>query len=359
MQLSYRAQRRINEIFWTVCYFVLTVNLYSMVRFWEAEGYPQSELIADVITATLGGIVGGILLGLFHLYFFKNTVRRRSFGSLILTKSLADLVIIFVVFISVTTLSGVLFFERTWAESFDYNLNYMTTLPFWGLVIYLLVVSALFNFLRQVSKKFGRGVMLGLLLGRYHQPREDERIVMFLDLKSSTTHAEKLGHIRYSRLIQDCFYDLNSLLMPYEAQVYKYVGDEAILSWAPASGLRQGNCLHIFFAYHHLLEERRDWYEKEYGLVPEFKAGLNIGRITVAEVGEDRREIEYHGDVLNTAARIQGQCNDYGKRLLISENLLAELGPLSGLTMEEIGDLELKGKQQRVKIFSVEPTEAA
>jgi adenylate cyclase len=230
----------------------------------------------------------------------------------------------------------------------------MTTLPFLAMVIYLLMVSALFNFLRQVSKKFGRGVMLGLMLGRFHNPREDERIVMFLDLKSSTTHAEKLGHIRYSRLIQDCFYDLNHLLVNYEAQIYKYVGDEAILSWEITAGLRNNNCLHIFYAYHRLLQERSDYYQSEYGLVPEFKAGLNLGRITVAEVGEDRREIEYHGDVLNTAARIQGKCNFYGKRLLISEELEAVLEADESLIATEIGSIELKGKEQQVGVFSVD-----
>ena len=334
MQMSYKNRQRLNDILIAAFFFMIAVNTYSMIRFWEVEDYEMSELISDVITATIGGFIGGVLLALIHQMIQKNRLRRHPFGLLILAESILDLAVIILVFIPVTTFSGVMFSSRTWTESLDYNLEYMTTLPFLSLVIYLLLVAALYNFLQEVSKKFGSGVMLGLLLGRYHQPREEDRVIMFLDLKSSTTHAERLGHIRYSRLIQDCFFDLNMVLIAYEAHIYKYVGDEAIISWSVESGVRRANCLQIFFGFHKRLEERKEWYESEYGVMPEFKAGLNVGRITVAEVGEDRREIEYHGDVLNTAARIQGQCNSYGKKMLISEDLSELLKDSEGFDFE-------------------------
>ena len=352
--MSYKNRRRLYRLVWAALFFIVAVNTYSMIRFWESNDYPTSELFADLVTATVGGGIGGVLLALVHILGQRNRFRRYPFGILILMETIIDLIIIILVFIPTTTASGVWFFDRTWAESLDYNLDYMATLPFLSLVIYLLLVAALYNFLHEVSKKFGSGVMLGLLLGRYHQPREESRIVMFLDLKSSTTHAEKLGHIRYSRLIQDCFFDLNTVLIAYEAYIYKYVGDEAILSWSVDAGVREANCLQIFFGFHNRLEERREWYLSEYGFMPVFKAGLNVGRITIAEVGEDRREIEYHGDVLNTAARIQGQCNEYGKKILISKDLADLLVDSDDFDFIEIGDLELKGKNQKVQIFSVE-----
>ncbi|RMG68335.1 MAG: adenylate/guanylate cyclase domain-containing protein [Bacteroidetes bacterium] len=354
MPLTYRQRRRLEDTLWSVLFFIIGVNLYSMIRFWEAEGYPASELLADAITATIGGLLGGLLLPQIHAQIWGRTGHRRPFGLLILWATLTDLLLIVSIFVPVTTASGVWFFERSWADSLAYNLDYMTTLPFLGLVIYLLMLSALYNFVWQVSKKFGRGVLRGMLLGRYHQPRETERIVMFLDLKGSTTIAEQLGHIRYSRLIQDCFFDLNLMLLPYEAQIYKYVGDEAILSWSLAAGTRRANCLAIYYGFHQRLERRRAWYEAEYGLLPTFKAGLNAGPITVAEVGDDRREIEFHGDVLNTAARIQGQCNALGKSLLLSRHLWGLLGEAEGFALEPIGTIELKGKTQKVPIFACE-----
>jgi len=325
-----------------------------MVRFWEARNYPNSELIADILTATAGGIVGAILLTLVHRYTFLKRERRWSFGWIIIIEVCISISIIIVVFIPLTTASGVMFFERAWAESLAYNLDYMKSLPFVGLVIYLLLITVLYSFLKQVRRKFGQGIMLGMLLGRYHQPREDNRIIMFLDLKSSTSLAEKLGHIRYSKLIQDCFFDLNFVLLPFEANIYKYVGDEVIISWSINRGIRNGHCLGIFFGFHDQLEKRREWYESQYGVLPEFKAGLNVGLITVAEVGEDRREIEYHGDVLNTASRIEKQCRTFKKDILISQDLAELCIDTPGFLLEEIANMELTGKNEKVRIFSVE-----
>lgn len=353
MNLSPTLFSKLRDTGWTMAFFVIGVNVYSMIRFWELN-LPWNNFVWDTVTATLGGALGGLLLGVLHGFTDNRTLKRRPFGMVILWKTLVDLFVIIVVFIPVTSLTGWIFTDMSFQESLDYNVAYMRSLPFLGLLIYLLMISVLFNFLRQVSKKFGSGVMLGLLLGRYHNPREDERIFMFLDLKASTTHAEKLGHVRFSRLLQDCFYDLNMVLLPYEAHIYKYVGDEAILTWDIQSGMRAGNCLRMYFAFHRLLQDKREVYLQEYGLVPMFKAGVHVGRVTIAEVGESRREIEYHGDVVNTAARIQQQCNVYGKRILLSHGLQELLNKTTGLAFDPIGEIELKGKQEWVKVFSVE-----
>lgn len=66
-------------------------------------------------------------------------------------------------------------------------------------------------------------------------------------------------------------------------------------------------------------------YTNKYGLNPEFKAGVNSGSVTVAEVGEMKREIVYHSDAINTALKIQDVCQDYDKDLLISEVMKKKL----------------------------------
>ena len=53
---------------------------------------------------------------------------------------------------------------------------------------------------------------------------EEKRIFMFLDLRSSTFIAEKLGHKLYSEFIQDCFLDLE-VVRRHKAEIYQYVGD--------------------------------------------------------------------------------------------------------------------------------------
>ena len=65
------------------------------------------------------------------------------------------------------------------------------------------------------------------------------------------------------------------------------------------------------------LAQSGEYYKKKYNVMPEFKAGANCGSVTVCEIGEIKKDIAYHGDVLNTASRIQGLCNTYDKSVLI------------------------------------------
>ena len=66
----------------------------------------------------------------------------------------------------------------------------------------------------------------------------------------------------------------------------------------------------MFFCY-----ESRQFENKpgntmnNFGLLPEFKAGFHLGKVTTGEIGVIKKEIIFTGDVLNTTARIQGLCN--------------------------------------------------
>ena len=124
---------------------------------------------------------------------------------------------------------------------------------------------------------------------------------MFLDLRSSTTIAEQLGHVRFSSLLQECFFDMTNAIVNGRADVYQYVGDEVVLSWPKERGLENSRCVRCYFEIRNALSARRDHYLSEYGIEPVFKAGLHLGWVTVSEVGIVKREICYHGDVLNTA----------------------------------------------------------
>ena len=106
------------------------------------------------------------------------------------------------------------------------------------MLIYNIAIELLITFINQVNKKYGPGVLLPILLGKYRSPKEEERVFLFMDLKSSTLIAETLGHLKYSAFIRDSFMDINSILSKYNAQVYQYVGDEIVITW-PIAGRRR------------------------------------------------------------------------------------------------------------------------
>jgi adenylate cyclase len=105
------------------------------------------------------------------------------------------------------------------------------------------------------------------------------------------------------------------------------------------------------------LYAKSNFYTKKYGFSPQFKAGVNIGLATIAEVGEIKRELHFHGDVLNTASRLQSECNNYNKKVLISEDLRGRFSNYPDLNFELIGDIFLKGKEKKLNIYSVEENE--
>ena len=98
-------------------------------------------------------------------------------------------------------------------------------------ILYWAAACLMGIFILQVSDKFGQGILLNFLLGRYHKPKEESRIFMFMDLKSSTTIAEKLGNLKFGSFLKDYYSDITDAIRYSKAEVYQYVGDEIVLSW--------------------------------------------------------------------------------------------------------------------------------
>ncbi|MGB3801361.1 MAG: adenylate/guanylate cyclase domain-containing protein [Lewinella sp.] len=220
-------------------------------------------------------------------------------------------------------------------------------------LLYFVLVSLLITLFQRMHQKVGPGILGNMLVGKYHRPREEERIFLFIDLRDSTPIAERLGHLSFSQLIQDCFADVTDAVLHHQAEIYQYVGDEVILCWKTKPGLKQNNCIAAFFEFDRILARRSRYYQTTYGLHPQFKAAAHIGRTTVAEVGVVKRELAYHGDVLNTTARIQSKCNELGEQLLISPDLASRLDLEADYLLHEYPPVELVGKRYSLPVTGV------
>jgi adenylate cyclase len=155
-------------------------------------------------------------------------------------------------------------------------------------------------------------------------------------------------------MIQDCYAELTTPLIHYNAQVYQYVGDEVVVSWRMNRFFNASYCHEFFYAFQERLEAKRSYFFQHYGVCPQFKAGAHCGTVTVAEVGEIKTEIAYHGDVLNTASRIQNLCNQFEKQLLISESLFECLRDKEHALGSFVAEAELRGKEKITKIYTIE-----
>jgi adenylate cyclase len=306
-------------------------------------GSVQWEVWESILTAFIMGPILGFVSGCAQIRTEEYGYKKVSIQKLILLRFLyAILFLIFIILLGYVNYGmnrNIGLFEFTFEPG--------------SFAIYFYVVSVdVFMFiLRQVNLFLGYNNLSRLLRGKFYTPHEEERIFMFLDLQSSTMHAEKLGHIKYSKMIQDCFNDLG-VVVENESEIYQYVGDEVILTWKLHDGLKNQNCIHAFYNFKKELFKKKSYYLEKYNCVPFFKAGINEGIVTVTEVGKYKKEIAYHGDTINTAARIQGKCNTLSQEVLISKNLKDKLN-VTKLNFSKHDNVVLKGKEKKVVIYSV------
>ena len=224
---------------------------------------------------------------------------------------------------------------------------------FYSLLVYTLIMYTLLVFYMQVNRMLGEGVLIKFLWGRYYKPVEEERIFMFLDMKSSTTVAERLGLQKYYALLDQFYHEISIPVLRNKAEIYQYVGDEVVFTWKTKVGIKNAHCIEIFFDIMERLEQRQDKYRDKYGLVPKFKAGVHFGEVITAKIGDLKRVIVYNGDVLNTASRIQSVCNEYGEKLLVSKEVLSLLDLPDYIKVRSLGLVDLRGKLQSVEIFAI------
>jgi adenylate cyclase len=336
---------RLYSILFSVLYWMVTGFYLIIVRFVGLGEFAPPDLNYGDL-ALYAGVVGssiGLLFGLFPLNNLLRLRKRRSFLSVVLL-STTCYVLFFVSVIFASSLTG---------NSFQFALQYVFSPDGLIVLFHLSMASLLYHFILQINKKFGPGVLLEYSLGKYFAPKEEQRAFMFLDLRSSTRLAETLEHVSYSRFIQDCYAELTLPLINHKAQVYQYVGDEVVVSWKMDRFFSASYCYEFFYAFQEKLKAKREYFQFHYGVCPEFKAGVHCGQVTVAEVGEIKTEIAYHGDVLNTASRIQNLCNQFEKQLLISESIMERLSEKDRALATFVAEVELRGKGTTTKVYTV------
>ena len=339
--------------FWIFAYVFLAFLAHLVLLTADPLIQAQINIKGSIIIALLFGFSYGLVSGSVNWFFSRKFFYKKPLWLIIIGRSFIAFMI-FVILISMLRhllypYLHSIYFSGVDIVSGDKSWETLFQLFF----VYTVVGGLLINFINQVNKKYGPGVLIPMLLGRYRKPREEEMIFLFMDLKSSTPIAESLGHLQYSAFIRDSFLDINSLLASYNAQVYQYVGDEIVITWGIEEGLKDFACIEFFFACEDKFEKDKDIYIKRYNRIPQFKAGLHMGKVTAVEVGDIKRDIAYHGDTLNTAARIQSVCNQYNKKILTSAYIWKDSGVENFYTFESLGPVVLRGKSNPIELLSI------
>ena len=218
---------------------------------------------------------------------------------------------------------------------------------------YFAVVAVAVQLALQMNRMIGTNVLGYFLAGVYHQPTAEDRIFLFLDLEGSTQLAERLGSARYFELLRRFVDDLSEPILQSEGEIYQYAGDEVVVTWPLATGVRAANCVRCFFGIRQVVASQATRYEADFGVVPRFRAGLHGGAVTAGELGDLRQQIVFVGDILNTAARLEEYAKRSGLDLVASGELMERLTLPPDIEVTRRGELALRGKAAPVVAYSL------
>ena len=324
---------------------VATFGLLAGIAYRYLADNPLEGTIPNYLRSGLHGMGVAVAGWAVHLYF---TSRRSEWGSrwpLLTDLAVRSATMAVVVAAVALGLQAALYGQRIEAAWWITDFPRIVALGFFAP---LLRGSAY-----ELTRLVGSRVLFSVALGRYRTPAREERVLMFLDLTDSTSLAEAMGELRVHHLLTRFFFDIDGAIVAHGGEVHAYVGDEVIVTWPLDNKTSGGRCIDCFFAITDCIADKADSYQREFGMVPSFRAGLHAGPVVISECGSSHRQLAYFGDTVNVTARLQEYCKVAGRNLLISADLLHHLRPRADLSVEALGLAQLRGRAAALEVFAV------
>jgi adenylate cyclase len=315
-------------------------GVYSLVR-----AHNDSDLVLEAVSgATIGAAISCCIIG-FELFgagpLFEHGGRRMPLAAAVLLRTAVY---------GVAIMAALLIFP--WVYFGRHPIPFRPGIG--GDIAFSIAASFVFVSLMSVAQLIGPNVLGSLLAGRYYHPREEQRIVLFLDLVDSTSIAERIGNVRFHAMLSETFTHLSSVVTDYGGEVYRYVGDAMIATWTLAAPEENTQAIRCIFACQDKLIGVASQFLDRYGNIPAFRAGVHAGPLVAGEIGGFKREIALLGDTMNTAARIEQACRATGHALLASKALLERTVMPTNIVAASIGQQLLRGKSEHIELFALE-----
>ena len=220
--------------------------------------------------------------------------------------------------------------------------------------IFVAFAALLFHFALQTQRIIGGRTLIYFLLGRYNRPIVEQRIFMLIDIAGSTAIAQKLGETRAHRLVSQFFFDIAEPIRQFHGETDIYIGDEVVVSWLMSDPVQNSRCLECYRAIRETTDLNQPQYLREFGVPVEIRVGIHGGPIAAGECGDNKRQVVFIGDTLNTAKRLQEACKEYNRDVLVSGSLLEQTKLPGGITTELVGSTVLRGRDSTTEIFGLQ-----
>jgi adenylate cyclase len=200
----------------------------------------------------------------------------------------------------------------------------------------------------RVAHFIGLRTLLDLVIGTYHRPVEERKVLLFLDINGSTALAERLGALTMRSFVRKFLSDVSQPIVDCGGEIYLYKGDGLIAVWNWADAVKADAILKAVDAMFATVAKQSDAYQRLFGAAPTFRVDIHGGPVIVSEQGDAKRSIGIYGDAINIAARMEEAARAHNARCVMSEIVAQALANRS--RVRPIGTEQVKGISAPVAI---------
>ena len=207
----------------------------------------------------------GLLIGLIELVVFEKRFRKYNFSRKVATKFFIYMVLMLVIIAIAFPITSSIELSTSPLdpEVLKKTASFFQSFLFINTVVQISFQLLLCLLYAAISENLGHQVLLNFFTGRYHNPKEEQRIFMFLDMKNSTTIAEQLGHDQYFKLLEHYYEIMTDPIINSLGEVYQYIGDEVVITWDAHKGLTNNHCILCFERIKQNLKNHGPQFEKD------------------------------------------------------------------------------------------------
>jgi len=171
----------------SLIYTILEKGLLGDLNHYPSTGNPYN-FSRNIFVTPVAALVTGSIIGTLEILYFNKWFAQKSFTKKIFYKSAIYLVVIllFAIILSLAAnfvgLRKEVFSRQVWDNVWAFIGDY----SFLSVLLYMIAAILVSQFYAEVSESIGHEVLNNFFTGKYHRPVEEERIYMFLDMRSST-----------------------------------------------------------------------------------------------------------------------------------------------------------------------------
>ncbi|STY31604.1 guanylate/adenylate cyclase [Legionella wadsworthii] len=198
------------------------------------------------------------------------------------------------------------------------------------------------DFLKVLNRKNIRDIELGDCV-------EKVMTVLFLDIKSFTTMAERLSPVEIFNLFNMLMSFLDPAILKNSGVIDKYIGDAIMALFDNAD-----DAVHAALGMLEALDNFNDLREKKNQPTIRVGIGINTGNLIVGTVGyEKRMDCSVISDAVNTASRLERLTRTFNTEIIIGEETYEQFKFKDAFDVRSLGTTKVKGKVHPIKIYEV------